>query len=116
LALLLPRFLLAANLRLELALLVAQRGRLLEVLVADGVLFVAVDVLELRLERRDFGRWHLRGEPRPRPRFVDHIDRLVGQEAVGDVALRQLRRGVEGLIDRKSTRLNSSHVAISYAV
>src|SRR5207244_7541247 len=50
LALLLPRLLLAADLRLELPLLVAQGSRALEVLVADGVFFVAVDVLELPLQ------------------------------------------------------------------
>src|SRR5437660_2088802 len=34
------------------------------------------------------------------------------------IALHQARRGSEGagILDRKSTRLNSSHVAISYAV
>src|SRR5690554_7382298 len=45
-------------------------------------------------------------------RIIDHraplADRTVGQ---GDV-----RRVVAGGIDRKSTRLNSSHVRISYAV
>ena len=31
--------------------------------------------------------------PNPRGRFVDQVDRLVRQEAVGDVAMRELRRG-----------------------
>src|SRR5204863_165439 len=104
LALLLPRFLLAADVRLELALLVAQRRRLLEVLVSDGVLFVAVDVLELSLERRDFGRRHLGGETRPRAGFVDYVDRLVGQEAVRDVALGELGRRVQGFVRALAAR------------
>ena len=29
-------------------------------------------------------------------RFVDEVDRLVGQEAVGDVAIRKHRRGHQG--------------------
>ena len=43
----------------------------------------------------DFRRRHLRGETRARAGFVDDVDGLVGQEAVGDVALRQLRCGNE---------------------
>src|SRR2546426_12269854 len=54
--------------------------RLLEILVPDGVLLVAVDALELLLERRHLGRRHLRRQPGPRSRLVDHVDRLVGQE------------------------------------
>src|SRR5207247_3646553 len=63
LAFFLPRFLLAPNIGLELALLVAQRRRLLEVLVADRVLFVAFDVLVLPLVRRYFGRRYMRCAP-----------------------------------------------------
>src|SRR3990170_4892468 len=59
---------------------------------------LSVYVLELILERRDLGRRHLRREPRPRPGLVDHVDRLVREEAVGDVALRELRRRVERLV------------------
>jgi hypothetical protein len=38
---------------------------------------------------RASSRFHLD----PRRALVDQVDRLVGQEAVGDVAVRQLRRG-----------------------
>ena len=92
LAPLLPLFLLLADVALQLALVVAQRRGALEVLVANRRFLLVVHLLELALERRDFRRRRLRGEPRPRTGFVDHVDRLVGQEAVGDVALRQLRR------------------------
>ena len=34
-------------------------------------------------------------DPQPRGRFVDQVDRLVGQEAVGDVAVAEHRRGDE---------------------
>ena len=70
LAPLLPLLLLLPDLALDLALLVAQRGRLLEVLVADRGFLVAVHLLELRLERGHLRRRRLRGESRPahRPR------------------------------------------------
>src|SRR5690625_5747287 len=41
--------------------------------------------------------------------FIDEIDKVVGQDQSANVSR-------EGVQDRKSTRLNSSHVAISYAV
>src|SRR5947207_10651061 len=55
-----------------------------------------------------------------------HQQRLhIRQQRNGDIALAQrealavrlvLRRPVNALVDRKSTRLNSSHTVISYAV
>src|SRR3712207_7388913 len=47
----------------------------------------------------------LRGEPRARPSLVDHVDRLVGEEAVGDVALRELRR-------REQRRVGDRHSVV----
>ena len=88
----LPLLLLEPDLVLQVALLVPQRGRPLEVLVADRVLLLQVHLLQLRLELGHLGRRHLGGEPRPGARLVDHVDRLVRQEPVGDVALRELRR------------------------
>src|SRR5699024_12415700 len=41
---------------------------------------------------------------------VDHLHVSLGQQSVGD------RRHLAALADRQSTRLNSSHVSISYAV
>ena len=67
-------------------------GGPLEVLVADGVLLLQVDLLQRGLELRHLGRRHLRRQPRAGARLVDHVDRLVRQEPVGDVALGQLRR------------------------
>ncbi len=88
----LPLGLLLLDVVLDLALLVAERRGAFEVLIADGGLLLAVHFLELPLELRHFRRRRLCGEPCARARFVDHVDRLVRQEAVGDVALRQLRR------------------------
>ncbi len=85
---LLPLFLLAADLALQLALTIAQRCRALEVLVADSGLFVHVHGIELTLELGDGGRRRLSGQTRARARLINHIDRLVGKESVGDVALR----------------------------
>ncbi len=85
-----PLLLLAADLALNLPLLVAKRCGALEVLVAHGRLLLRADLLEIQLERRHLGRRGLRGEARPRTRLVDHVDRLVRQEPVGDVALGKL--------------------------
>src|SRR4029079_17857244 len=65
---------------------------LLEILIANGCFLVRVHLLERGLELRNLRRRSLRRETCPRARFVDDVDRLVRQEAVGDVALRQLRR------------------------
>src|SRR5690349_22886906 len=56
-------------------------------------------------------------------RVVD-VDPVVGEEVLAldderdreEVAVAQAARGAEHVRDRKSTRLNSSHVEISYAV
>jgi hypothetical protein len=46
----------------------------------------AVDLVDLRRHRVDL-------HPQPRRGLVDEIDRLVGQEAIGDVAVREDRGG-----------------------
>ena len=43
--------------------------------------------------------------PQPRRGFVDQVDRLVGQEAVGDVAVRQRRR-------RDQRRIGDAHLVV----
>src|SRR6266850_7895516 len=55
------------------------------------------------------------GEPEPQlhnARLVGHV-RVEGRLAVTRVAF---RRRIRPVVDRKSTRLNSSHLVISYAV
>src|SRR5262245_62503672 len=63
----------------------------------------------------DLARAARRGAPRPGldGRRGDGGGRLRGR---GHVALRQRPRAADGVRDRKSTRLNSSHLGISYAV
>ena len=51
-------------------------------------------LVELAQLRRDGAS----GEARPRPRLVDHVDRLVRQVAVGDVALGEPHRRLERLV------------------
>src|ERR1041384_6344212 len=96
LPLLLPLLLAEPDPVLQVALAVPERRRPLEVLVADRRFLLLIHLLQVRLERADLGRGRLRREPGPRPGLVDHVDRLVGQEPVGDVAVGELRRRAEG--------------------
>ena len=95
---LLPVFLLASDLRLQIALVIPQRGRALEILIAYRRFLLIVDRFQLFLQLRHLSRRHLRRQTRPCTRLVDYIDRLVRQEAVGDVALRQLGRREQRLV------------------
>ena len=73
-------------------LAVAQRGRLLEVLGVDGRLLLPPHVGDLLVELAQVGRRGHPADPHPGARLVDQVDRLVRQEPVADVAVRQLRR------------------------
>src|SRR5690606_41120062 len=68
-------------------------------------------------ERPDVARLHAVRGDRPEDRLVDLLDGPLGAHADDprrvEQALRVLAQAEE---DRKSTRLNSSHVKISYAV
>src|SRR5207253_11095878 len=59
-----------------------------------------------------------RGDDLPGPRILGFLacGAIVRREAYLGVGGFEFRYGVGGEEDRKSTRLNSSHVAISYAV
>ena len=82
----------------ELALLVAQVGGLLELLGLDRGLLLAPRRLDLLLEVAVDGRLRHRLDAHPRGGLVDQVDRLVGQEAVGDVAVGELGGGLERLV------------------
>src|SRR5829696_7140011 len=82
----------------ELALLVAQVRGLLELLRLDRGLLVAPRRLDLFLEIAVHGRGRHRLDARARGGLVDEVDRLVRQEAVGDVAVGQLRRSLQRLV------------------
>ena len=56
-------------------------------LPANGRFLLGVHSLQLILQLRDLRRRDLRREARARTGFVDHVDRLVGQKPIGDVAL-----------------------------
>ena len=93
------RLLLALPVRLHLVRALAQVGQLaLDRLAAGdaGVVLLLLERLELDLELLDPAldlvdllRHRVDLDPQPRRGLVDQVDRLVGQEAVGDVALRE---------------------------
>ena len=94
----LPLVLELALLVREAPLLVAEAGGLLELLRLDRSLLVAPRLLDLVLEVAVHGRRGHRLDAGARGGLVDQVDRLVGQEAVGDVAVRELGGGVQRLV------------------
>ncbi len=94
----LPLLVLEPDLILQIALLVAEGSGALEVLIPDRVFLLDVHLFQGRLQLGHLGGWNLRREPRPGPGLVDHVDRLIRQEPVGDVPLRQLGRGGQGQV------------------
>src|SRR3954447_1031851 len=82
----------------ELALLVAEVRGLLELLRLDGRFLLAPRLLDVVLELAVDRRGGHRLDPGTRSGLVDQVDRLVRQEAVGDVAVRQLGRRLQRLV------------------
>src|SRR2546426_7965228 len=79
-----------------------------DALVAAANPFIAADVLAILRERG----W-LAAEPSPEQHdWCERAASMLGGHAADRAALADLL----GLVDRKSTRLNSSHLVISYAV
>ena len=88
---------------LHLGRLLAQVGEVALDRLASGdrgVVLLLLERLALDLELHDaaldlvdLGRHRVDLDAQPRSGLVDQVDRLVGQEAVGDVAVRERRRG-----------------------
>src|SRR5581483_8912321 len=93
-----PRLLELAFLVRQLALLVAQRRGLLELLRLDRGLLLAPRLLDFVLQLAVRGRGGHRLDAHAGRGLVDQVDRLVGQEAVGDVAGGQFAGRLQGLV------------------
>ena len=78
-----------------LALLVRIEPRLFELVVGDRVLHPMDDVLDPLVDLGRLVRHLGLLELHARPRLVEQVDRLVGQEAVGDVPDRAVHRGLD---------------------
>ena len=74
----------------QLRLLVAQRRGLLEVLIVDGRLLVAAHLGDLLVQLAQLRRRGHAADAQARAGLVDQVDRLVGEETIRDVAVRQL--------------------------
>src|SRR5262249_6516033 len=92
-------------LALELFVAVAEHfllfteGRgLLELLRLEVHVLLADHALELFLDLLELGRRRQRHEARARRGLVDHVDRLVRELAIGDVAIGQVHRGGDRLL------------------
>jgi len=94
----LPALLHLLDLGLELADGVADRGCLLVVLRIDEGDLLVREPLDLHLELRELLGAHAVRDPLLGAGLVDEVDRLVGQEALGDVAAREHRRLLDGLV------------------
>ena len=88
---------------LDVLLLVAERGCLLEVLLADRADLLAVHLFDVRFELLDFRRPGHRADAGAGTGLVEHVDRLVGQITAGEVARSELDRGLDGF--RREARL-----------
>ncbi len=95
----------------QLALLVTQRGGLLEFLVLDRVFLVFAHLLDLFLELA-VARWRAhRADAHARPGLVDQVDRLVGKVAILDVAIGERRRREQGVVGDLATVMRLVAVA-----
>ena len=83
----------------------------LEAILGAGIAFLLQSLLldlqphDFAVDRIEFFRLGIDLHLEPRSRLVDQIDRLVGQEAVGDVAMRQGRR-------RDDRRIGDAHAVM----
>jgi hypothetical protein len=82
----------------ELLGLVAQFGGALVVRGLDGLVLLDAQTLDLALDLREVRRLGHALDAHARAGLVDHVDRLVGLHAAGDVAARELDRRLEGLV------------------
>ena len=80
----------------ELLLRVAEIGGFLELLITGGVLLLLHDLVDLGLDDVDVGRDVQGADAGAGAGFVHDVDRLVGQVAGGDVAVREADGGLDG--------------------
>ena len=94
----LPGLLLGGALVGQAALVVAQGGGALEVLVVDGRLLLPFDLGDLLVDLAQLGRSRHAADAQAGTGLVDQVDGLVRQEAVVDVAVGELGGGLDGLV------------------
>src|SRR5580698_8021452 len=80
------------------AFFVRVEASLLELMVRDGVFHAVHDELDPLLYFGDLFRLRSLAQLHPRSGFVNKIDRLIRQEAVGNVAVRVRHREVDGIV------------------
>src|SRR5271166_4144059 len=82
----------------QLLLAIADLRRLLELLRLDGRFFLRLDFADFGFDLAYLGRQRRRLQPHARRRLVHEINRLVGQEAIRDVARGKARRRLKGFV------------------
>ena len=81
------------------------------ILPAAGVVALALDLLQGGVRLDQVHRPRGAAQPDPRSRLVDDVDRLVGQVAPADVAVGELRRGDDRLLEDGHLVVRLEHVA-----
>ena len=81
---------------LELVGLITEGRSLLEVLVGDSLFLLLVEAINFLVDFLEIRRLGHRLEPHAGACLVDHVDRLVGEAATGDVAAGELHGRLEG--------------------
>ena len=77
---------------------VAQLGCPLVVLAGHRLRLLTAHLVDLGVEVADVGRGRLPADPHARTRLVDEVDRLVGKETVGDVAVGEVGGSNDGVV------------------
>ena len=95
---LLPAFLGGGKLLFERTLLIAQSRRTLVVLQLDRRVLLDAELLQTLFQTLDGRRQNDGLHARLRRRLVHEVDRLVGQTAIGNVAMRQAHRRLQSLV------------------
>ena len=96
--LLLPLFFQARQLLFDLPLPIAQLRSLLELLIAHRRLLLRAHSAQLLLDLLQIGGGGIATDADPRSSLVDKIDGLIGQKAIGDIAIRKFHRRFESFV------------------
>ena len=98
----------------DVFLLVAQSGGALEVLAGDGLFLLGAHGAQLVVDIADLVGQHAVADAHAGAGLIEHVDGLIGQETVLDIAIRQRDRGMQRLVGEAHVMVRL--VAVAQAV